>query len=166
MPNGAEILDQKGWIGFLEHYLGEGQFGPDRYNLSASKRLYYQLKPFLPRSAVRLVRKGYRQFQEDGFLLGWPIEDRFVKFLKQMFMTISKLAINNDQLSMVWSDEEKSKLSTINDQLSTVVSHSERRPLPLNDNCQLLFVHFIGRLIKTLPSFSPTMLKQKTVCPM
>ena len=72
--------------------------------LSASKRLYYQLKPFLPRSAVRLVRKGYRQFQEDGFPLGWPIEDRFVKFLNTVYKTNSKLAINNNQLSMVTSD--------------------------------------------------------------
>jgi len=101
LPEGVETLDQKGWNGFLEHYLGEGQFGRERYNLSASKRLYYQLKPFLPRAAVRLVRKSYRQFQENGFPLNWPIEDRFVKFLKQMFENISKLAINNDQLSMV-----------------------------------------------------------------
>jgi len=101
LPEGVETLDQKGWNGFLEHYLGEGQFGPERYNLSSSKRSYYQLKPLLPRSAVRLLRKGYRQFQEDGFPLNWPIEDRFVKFLNTVYKANSKLAINNGQLSMI-----------------------------------------------------------------
>jgi len=28
--------------------LGEGQFGPNHFRLSSSKRLYYQLKPLLP----------------------------------------------------------------------------------------------------------------------
>ena len=95
LPNGAEILDQRGWDGLLEHFLGEGQFGPDRYNLSSSKRLYYRLKPFLPRSAVRLVRKGYRSFQENGFPLNWPIEERFVKFIKRVYTNIGNLKTEN-----------------------------------------------------------------------
>jgi hypothetical protein len=129
LPNGVEILDQNGWNGFLEHYLGEGQFGPDRYNLSASKRLYYQLKPLLPRSAVRLVRKGYRQFQEDGFPLNWPIEKRFVEFLKNIYKQKSHLSMINDQRSTNTFHRQ----STVNNHLSTGSSDV----CPLNsDLCQ------------------------------
>ena len=170
LPGGVETLDQKGWNGFLEHYLGEGQFGPDRYNLSASKRLYYQLKPLLPRAAVRWVRKGYRQFQENGFPLNWPIEDRFVKFLNTLYKTNSKLSINNDQLSMGSSDicslnsdilvSGRSDLCSLNSDI-LVSGKSDICPLTsdlnyvaeqksklstindqsLNDNCQLLIAN-------------------------
>lgn len=98
LPGGPEVLNQKGWDGFLEHYFGEGQFGPERYNLSATKRLYYQLKPFLPRSLVRLARRNYRAHQENNFPLNWPIEPRFVRFLHQVFEKLSSLPSAISQL--------------------------------------------------------------------
>ena len=61
--------------------LGEALFSPKCWQLSLSKRLYYQLKPLLPRSLGILLRRRYRQQQEEQFALGWPIEDRYVRFL-------------------------------------------------------------------------------------
>ncbi len=89
MPGGPEVLRLKGWDGFLEHYLGEEQFGPERYDLGSTMRLYYQLKPVLPRALVRFARRNYRTHQENGFPLGWPIEPRLVPFFHQVFEKLS-----------------------------------------------------------------------------
>ena len=61
--------------------LGEALFSPKRWQLSWSKRLYYQLKPLLPRRLGILLRQRYRRQQEGQFGLGWPIEDHYVRFL-------------------------------------------------------------------------------------
>jgi peptidoglycan/xylan/chitin deacetylase (PgdA/CDA1 family) len=99
LPGGPEVLKSKGWDGFLEYYLGEGQFGPERYNLSGAKHLYYQLKPILPRSLVRMARRNYRAHQENNFPLNWPIEPRFVRFLHQVF---EKLSSSPSAISHPW----------------------------------------------------------------
>ncbi len=64
----------------LEWTLGEGQFGPHRYHLGLSRRVYYQLKPFIPRILIRLLRQMYNRARGREFLLNWPIEKRFVQF--------------------------------------------------------------------------------------
>ena len=94
LPNGPQVLNQKGWNGFLEYYLGEGQFGPERYSLSSAKRFYYQLKPILPRSLVRIVRRNYRAHQENNFPLSWPIEPRLVRFLQRVWNLNSELRVS------------------------------------------------------------------------
>jgi hypothetical protein len=81
LPGGAEVMDRAGWNGLAEHILGEGQFGPERYRLSRARRLYYQLRPFLPRRATALVRRAGQRTSAQSFPLGWPIEDRFVRFM-------------------------------------------------------------------------------------
>lgn len=60
--------------------LGEAIFGPQRWRLSRGKRLYYRVKPMLPRRLALLLRQRYRQEQERQFPLGWPVEDRYVRF--------------------------------------------------------------------------------------
>lgn len=60
--------------------LGEAVFGPRRWQLSLGKRLYYQVKPMMPRHLSILLRRRYRQRQETQFALDWPIEDRYVRF--------------------------------------------------------------------------------------
>lgn len=64
----------------LEFTLGEGQFGPDRYQLGLTRRLYYLLKPLLPRMLTRWMRSAYNSTKEKGSALNWPIEMRFVQF--------------------------------------------------------------------------------------
>lgn len=64
----------------LEWTLGEGQFGPNRYHLGLLHRVYYQLKPLIPRGLIRLLRQMYNGVRGREFPLNWPIEKRFVQF--------------------------------------------------------------------------------------
>lgn len=64
----------------IARVLGEATDGPKQWQLSKAKRLYYQVKPFIPRSLRVLGRQRYRQSQEANFPLNWPVEDRYVRF--------------------------------------------------------------------------------------
>ncbi len=76
---GAEAL-YGNWSGLMAHVLGEEQFGPGHWQLSSTKRLYYLLKPLLPRWVTRGLRQFYGVPSQDSFPLRWPIEDRFARF--------------------------------------------------------------------------------------
>ncbi len=66
----------------LARTLGEEQFGPGHWRLSRSRRLYYRLKPMLPRSLVVRMRRLHRRTVERAdHDLGWPVEDRYARFL-------------------------------------------------------------------------------------
>jgi hypothetical protein len=64
----------------LQAVLGEGQFGPNHWRLSPTKRFYYSIKPFLPRSLTLILRRLYSVPAHTSFPLRWPIEDRYVQF--------------------------------------------------------------------------------------
>lgn len=64
----------------LSLVLGEGQFGEDHWRLSAPRRWYYALKPFLPRPLCYLLRRLHSHAASADFALGWPIEDRYARF--------------------------------------------------------------------------------------
>jgi len=64
----------------LAQTLGEGQFGVNHWRLSPAQRLYYHLKPLLPRAATRLLRQINRIPTQANFPLRWPIEDRYARF--------------------------------------------------------------------------------------
>ena len=72
----------------LPRVLGEATYGPKQWQLSTAKRVYYQIKPFLPRSLRTLGRQHYRQSQEAHFPLKWPIEDRYVRFQFQCLASV------------------------------------------------------------------------------
>jgi len=65
---------------FLSNTVGEGQFGSKRYQLSFSKRLYYLLKPLLPRLLIEQLKTTNARNAQTDFLLRWPVEDRYVRF--------------------------------------------------------------------------------------
>src|SRR3990172_3626288 len=75
LPEQAHGID-----GLHEAVLGEGQFGNGHWVLSPIKRSYYALKPLLPRVLIRNVRRLYAAQARANFPLGWPIEDRYVRF--------------------------------------------------------------------------------------
>ncbi len=64
----------------LLYTLGERQFGPNHWQLSRAKRLYYLVKPFLPRSLTRRLRRFSRASLRSSFPLEWPIEPRYARF--------------------------------------------------------------------------------------
>ncbi len=88
LPNGAEVLAQGGWDGLMDYVLGEGQFGPNRHHLSHFKRLYYRVRPMLPRALTAIARRRYRGKQQTSFRLAWPIEDRYVRFVYRALETV------------------------------------------------------------------------------
>jgi hypothetical protein len=60
--------------------LGEGQFGAQHWGFSSSLRFYYAVKPLLPRWSTRRLRRLRGSVTDPRFPLGWPIEDRYVRF--------------------------------------------------------------------------------------
>jgi hypothetical protein len=75
----------------LAQILGEGQFGRKHWKLSPAKQFYYQLKPYLPRMLTRKLRQIYRIPSQAGFLLRWPIEDRFVRFQYELIRKLLEI---------------------------------------------------------------------------
>lgn len=65
----------------LDATLGEGQFGRHRFRLSRARRAYYVVKPLVPRSLAVRGRRGASARAQRTFPLGWPIEDRYRRFL-------------------------------------------------------------------------------------
>jgi peptidoglycan/xylan/chitin deacetylase (PgdA/CDA1 family) len=83
------------WEMVLAQVLGEEQFGRDHFRLKGLQRLYYQVRSFLPIWVRPLLHQiaGNRQVKDK--LLGWPVEDRWVRFL---FRTL-KAVLQNQQES-------------------------------------------------------------------
>jgi glycosyltransferase involved in cell wall biosynthesis len=60
--------------------LGEGQFGSEHWRLSEGLRFYYAVKPLLPRWTTQRLRRLRGPSTDPRVHLGWPIEDRYVRF--------------------------------------------------------------------------------------
>jgi hypothetical protein len=80
----------------LHATLGEGQFGPDHWELGAAKRLYYRLKPLLPRAVTRVTRRAYGRGTTAGFPLSWPVEGRYAEFLAQVVRRLLELSARDE----------------------------------------------------------------------
>ena len=81
-PEIADVYTEGGWESLAEHILGESRFGVNHWQLSRSKRLYYDIvRPILPRQIRPIMRRLVRSRKMNGVALDWPIEDRYVRFL-------------------------------------------------------------------------------------
>lgn len=89
VPGSLDIL--------LTNTLGEAQFGPERWRLSPAKRLYYILKPLLPRTLTRFLKRIYQGSAREQFPLEWPIEDRYVRF---QWEVMRQLLVATDEYSL------------------------------------------------------------------
>jgi hypothetical protein len=78
LPSAAR---QQGLDRLLWATLGEGQFGASHWRLSQPRRLYYLLKPLLPRLLRMRLRRLHAARARRSFPLDWPIEDRYRRFL-------------------------------------------------------------------------------------
>ncbi len=74
--------------GRLAAILGEEQFGADHWRLSRTKRAYYTLRPLVPPALKPLLQRLAARGGAKRTLLGWPIEERYVRF---QFETLSHL---------------------------------------------------------------------------
>lgn len=73
----------------LARVLGEEQFGPDHFRLTTARRAYYVLKPVLPRSLTRRLRRLHGGATADDFALGWPLEERWTGFLRAVLAGVA-----------------------------------------------------------------------------
>ena len=74
----------------LFNTLGEGQFGPNHWQLSPPRQAYYMVKPLIPRPVTRGLRRLCRGSTARS-LLGWPIEERYARFQWQVVRELLKL---------------------------------------------------------------------------
>jgi peptidoglycan/xylan/chitin deacetylase (PgdA/CDA1 family) len=90
----------------LELVLGEGQFGKNHWELGFSKRLYYFIKPLIPRSMIKLMRRLYGSPDEHKHKISWPIESRYALFLWEVLRQLI-ISNNNQPLSFIslWPDK-------------------------------------------------------------
>jgi peptidoglycan/xylan/chitin deacetylase (PgdA/CDA1 family) len=81
--------------------LGEERFGANHWKLSTPKRVYYLLKPYLPRVFTRLLRKVYSNAGKQPE--NWPIDSRYAQFqfelLRQALLLTGK---NTIQYTNIW----------------------------------------------------------------
>jgi len=80
----------------IQAILGESRFGLKRWDLNSQTRIYYEIKPFLPRVVINFLKKIKAQVPSDNFLLKWPIEDRYVNFLWKVFEQVKIISNEND----------------------------------------------------------------------
>ena len=71
--------------------LGEAQYGEDHWQLSTTKRLYYELKPALPKFVIDMLKKFNAQVSGGPFLLDWPIEKRWADFQWEIVRQLSRI---------------------------------------------------------------------------
>lgn len=88
---------------FLELTLGESRFGPNHWRLSFPKRMYYILKPLLPRVLTRFLRQHYQNPKQVAKQILWPIEDHYVKFLWNVLAEVLK-SVPNVKPAPLWPD--------------------------------------------------------------
>ncbi len=72
----------------LASTLGEARFGPDHWRLSLSKRLYYVLKPILPRPLTRFLRRHYNDPFTSAGADHWPVDSRYATFQWELMRQI------------------------------------------------------------------------------
>ncbi len=65
----------------IDSILTERQFGSDHWRLSSMRRAYYSfVRPILPASIRPMLRRLLLARQRERHRLGWPIEDRYIRF--------------------------------------------------------------------------------------
>ena len=83
---------------FLALTLGESQYGLNHWKLSLPKRLYYQLKPIIPRPITRMMRRYYKNPQNSQLKTNWPIDPRYALFqwqvMRQLLILTGKQSID------------------------------------------------------------------------
>jgi len=82
----------------LASTLGEGRFGSDHWRLSQPKRLYYLIKPLLPRFVIRMLRRYYTNPLDQKIKADWPVDSRYVLFqweiIRQLLIVTGKQSIS------------------------------------------------------------------------
>jgi peptidoglycan/xylan/chitin deacetylase (PgdA/CDA1 family) len=108
----------------LEFTLGEAQFGRNRYKLGFARRMYYFLKPFLPRALTRQMRSVYNSKKDKHLDLNWPIEPRFVQFQWEILRQVLMLSGEKDILFKYFWPEGKEFSFVLTHDIETATGQS------------------------------------------
>ena len=85
--------------------LGEARFGQNHWTLSFPKKVYYLLKPVLPRFLTRAMRRGYYNTKQTGPEVQWPIEQRYVVFLWEVLsQVLRKIPDQKINIKALWPE--------------------------------------------------------------
>lgn len=88
--------------------LGEERFGPEHWTLSVPKKVYYRLKPLIPKMVGRKLRQVYRHVQETESEFYWPIDNRYVDFLWEVLAWVLKNNPNQEYfIKPLWPDNQR-----------------------------------------------------------
>jgi hypothetical protein len=87
--------------------LGEAQFGPEHWKLSFPKRSYYLIKPLLPRSLIRILRRHYDNPVSKKVNTNWPIDSRYARFQWDVISQIlASTAQNSIKYKSFWPEAQ------------------------------------------------------------
>jgi len=103
LPHLGLAMDEPSADQVLSLTLGEGRFGADHWELGTAKRLYYLVKPFIPRQITRRLRRYY---SGAGQQENWPIDDRYVIFLWEVLRQLMLKSESSElALKSLWPDQ-------------------------------------------------------------
>lgn len=74
--------------------LGENRFGHRHWTLSPPKKIYYLLKPILPRALTCAFRQLYSNPKKSVADIQWPIDARYVNFLWEIMAQLLRMDHN------------------------------------------------------------------------
>lgn len=69
--------------------LGEGRFGPGHWTLPRMFRLYYRLKPFIPRALISVLRRAHSRREHQKPAANWPTDARYAAFQWELLQQLS-----------------------------------------------------------------------------
>lgn len=100
----------------LKHSLGEERFGEAHWHLSMYKRIYYHLKPAIPRWLIKIMRQIYSRPEKLHNHPHWPMDKRFVRFQWEVLRQVMLLTnVDSIQYRALWPDEKKFALVLTHD---------------------------------------------------
>ncbi len=105
-PSAAAHADDA--VGLIEAVLSEGQFGARHWTLGTAKRMYYDLKPLLPRPVIGLLRRAYGRHDDRAGGLNWPSESRYADFLQAVLVYVLKSReLESATYVSLWPDDRR-----------------------------------------------------------
>ncbi len=106
LPSLGLSMSQADIDSILAQTLGEGRFGPGHWELGFTKRVYYLLKPLIPRTLTRRMRRIYNR--ESTASESWAIERGYVDFLYEVLHQLQLQGGNTGlKIRDLWPDHHR-----------------------------------------------------------
>lgn len=88
----------------IPYVLSEDAYGNQVWELSRVKKLYYMLKPFIPRYVIRLMRRLYHT----GGSTPWYIDERYARFMWNVLQyVVDHSDASSQQFKSIWPQNKQ-----------------------------------------------------------